>query len=197
MTAIVLSNVPEGHTPPDVPRKENNEVYDYFMSYEGGRYLAYADDPAELIDLLIPGYLDSDEDDRIVSRIRLALAVQTQAQALVLVGLSAEESEALKPWETKVLMHEGGSSPHGWGKEAGEVVEESSDETVDIWYSKVPLVLVETGYAPFTEVPRPLSAFGDTQKEENLVWLRPSDEEDLLDSLALVNAIYFARRLND
>lgn len=197
MAAIVLANAPEGHTPPDVPRKDNGDLYDYFMSYENGRYLAYADDPVDLLDLLIPGYADSDEDDRIMARIRLALDVQTQAQALVLAAVPQEEIDSLKPWEHKVLVHEGGSSPHGWGAEAGEPVEAGSGETVDIWYSKVPLILVDTGYAPFTDVPRPLSALGDTRNEENLIWLRPSDEEDFLDSLALVNFIYFARRLND
>ncbi|NAZ74281.1 hypothetical protein GTQ99_02410 [Kineococcus sp. T13] len=137
------------------------------VSYGGNGWIAYGDVPADLLDALIPGYCGLDDQARLVARIRLAYRAAVAAQALVLAEADSKELRALRPRERAALL-----------RPQHEAVR------LECWSSPIPLVLVDTAYAPFTSVDRPISAVADVVDPPNMMWLRPQDEWELLESLA-------------
>lgn len=147
----IVRNTQQGSDAPIAPRRDGGAGYTYELI--AGDRRVYADTPAELLDFLIFGYgqLES-ELDRLTARIRHALGTVVRVQA-VLNDLYSEA--AVTPVEFDALRAGGGAQ-------------------VETWDCPVPLVLVESLYAPVTDVARPLPGAG------SILWLQPEDEFEYL-----------------
>lgn len=199
MTVILTANRPYGRdnsAPPPALRLDGTN-FPWRMFFEDNSRIADADTPAEMLDLLKPGYLDAgDETEKLELRTELARSVQALARAVSLANISKENLEKMKEWEWNVLNFGGGDSgapmdPYGWGDGTGELGVANPD-VVDFWSSDVPLILVETSYQPYTDIHRPISHLGDYYKSlPNMIWLRPQDELTLLRSLSQIGYITF------
>jgi len=107
-----------------------------------------------------------DEDDRLVARTRLAVRAQVRIQALINADVDPAVWNALSAEDRQVLTGSRHEQPR-----------------IDFWDPEIPLVLVETGYAPWTDVDQPISGIADVQFPPNMIWLRPVDEAAFLASL--------------
>lgn len=164
MSIIVMKNNHEGDGPILPPTHENGSSYAYCMYFNGDAEVVFADTQDELLETLIPGYGAMSEDDKDVARILLASAAAAQVQAEILMDVDPD-SVTPEEWATLVARRD------------------VSQPRADWWSSVVPLVVVETGYQPYTDVPRPASSLSSTQDAENLWFVRPVEEEDFLVSL--------------
>lgn len=148
------------------PFNENNEPYQYCAILGGGEDYVYADTLRDILEYLIPGYSEAENDEEeTVLRIRYAGAAATMMQASILVNL---DTDTLTDDEWKVL-----TSP-----KLGPNVAEA-----DWWTSEVPFVAVQTSYRPYTENSRPAAAATEGVKGSTILWLRPADPTDFLTSL--------------
>lgn len=165
MSVILMRNNVEGDGPVIPPVRDNGAGYAYCMYFNGGAEVAFAESHVELLDVLIPGYLDFDDAERDYQRIRLAQSVAAQVQAEIIAEVSPDD---VTDTEWAAL-----TAPRG-----------VSQPRADWWTSPVPLVVVETGYEPFTSIPRPASGLPvDDENRDNLWFIRPAEEEDFLVSL--------------
>lgn len=201
MPAIVLPNSREGEKPSEVPYKEDGEFFEYIMYFDGNRRIAYSDDPAELIDLLISGYLEMNEEERLDARLSRVINLQAVTQAQIVLNLSPEDKESLSEWELVALKGEYNETNsyaiRGFWKERldkGENPEQIEDsDKLDIWTSEIPLVLIDAAYKPWSDIEPPLG----NPDGNNIIWLRPVDETDFLHSLASINYITFGSKRNN
>lgn len=162
----VLSRNPREGVAPEVPQRPEGGLYRFELIFDGGRYRAYADTVTELCEQLIHGYAALDDDvSQAAARIQHAVRAQVQLQAAIvadvgLSGCSAEERElVLGPRHVPPAL--------------------------EVWAADVPLVLVDTYYEPLGALPRPQGRpRSGGAPDSNLVWLRPGDEAELLESLA-------------
>ena len=164
MPAIILQNNMEADGPVSPPSHEDGQGYRYCMYYRNDADVAFADTYDELMDVLIPGYNDMNDDDQAYQRILLAQSVAAQIQALLMVDV---DTATLSEEEQAVL-----NAPRG-----------GVQPEANWWISEVPLVVVETSYKPFTDVPRPASGISSAADASNLIWIRPAEDEELLLSL--------------
>lgn len=189
MVAVLTANNPAGrdNSAPAPKLKEDGSNYAWRMFFDENRQIADADTLAELIEVFIPNYTSKDETSRLAARIIHARGIQMQLRSNILASLSPEDVEGLSEEEMNVLNFEGGD-PSGWGKEVA--FEDGTTGHLDVWVSDIPLVLLDTNYAPFPGKPAlPLSSYGDNKFVPNLIVLRPSSEMEYLQSLNLVGAI--------
>lgn len=205
MVAVITANNPRGRDnvapPPAV--KPNGEGYQWRMFFDGDRSVADADTLAELLDILIPGYSQAPEGDRLYERIAFAKRIQLAARVEVLARLSPEEADSLKDWEAALLSWEKQGDPWGWGDGSGEIKESEAffqfdedeedqiPEEPDMWSRDFPLVLLDVHYAPYSEIPPPLSSYGDYHHVPNIVWIEAMGEEEFLNSLTRIGYVTF------
>lgn len=171
-----MRNSRAGDEAPLSPVHEDGTRYPYAMHFDGSKYIGFADTPAELLGLLIPGYAEKDPQEQQVARITLAVGAQVAVQALINAESDPDVWEALSDAERTVLNGPRFEQPHGWS--------DPEDPLGDVWESEVVLVLVETGYAPYTDFDKPISGVADVLNPPNMLWLRPIDEWEFLESLA-------------
>lgn len=167
MSAVIVRNSRSGDGPPEAPRTEDNSLFPYAMNYDGFKYIAFAEDPTDLLDVLITGYAEKDDEGKMEARIRLAHDAQVALQAVI----NAETD----PTVLAALTDEQRAAMEGPRFE---------QPRVDFWDPEVVLVLVDSGYAPYTEIDRPISGIADVENPPNMQWLRPIEEWEFLTSLA-------------
>lgn len=193
MVAIVTSNnrLARDNVAPSPSVKADGTNYKWRMFYDSGQTIADSDDTDSLINLLYPEYVGLNKsEDRLAARTQLARSIQASARANVLASLTPDEYENLEEWELAVLSWDGGD-PYGWGDGSGELGT-VNEEMPDIWNADIPLILLNTSYAPNTEIPAPLSKHGDFYENlPNLFWLRPASELSFLTSLSAIGYIVF------
>lgn len=170
MTAIIMRNNLEEDGPIVPPVKDNGQGFQYCMYFRGDVDVAFADSYDELMDVLVPHYSEMSEEDKAFERIRLAQGAAAQIQGMILASLD-EGAVSEEEWVVLAAPRSGPQPRADW------------------WTSDVPLVVVETSYQPFTDVPRPASAKASTADADNLWWIRPAEEEELLFSLHEVGYI--------
>lgn len=170
MSATVVKNSFTGDEPILAPLKEDGNGYRYCMYFNGDADAAFADTYLELIEMLLPGYSSLEEEDQDVARIQFAQTAAASVQAMILAEL---EEDQVTPEEYEILS----------------VSRQLPQPEVRFWKTDVPLVVVETSYTPYTEVPPPSSALGSTRDVPNIWWIRPTEEEDFLISLHEVGII--------
>lgn len=195
MTSVITSNNPfarDNVAPPPITREDGTN-YPWRMFFDQGQRIADADTLDEMIDILIPGYLELEtREEKLAARIRLGAFVQQLARGAILSPITPEDAEEIEDWEWDVLVYGNDESrdPFGWKDGTGTLGEFDADG-IDVWSSKYPLVLLETSYTPFTEITPPLSSEGDFEYVKNLIWIRPSNEKDFLYSLSRIGFITF------
>lgn len=167
MSAVVIRNSREGGDPVTPPLRDDGALYLYCMYFDGFKYAAFADDPLDLLDALIPGYSGMDEQQQQIAKITYAIGAQRAVQAQIVADLDPEAWNALTSEEQTVLIAPRFQQP-----------------SVDFWNPPVPLVLVDTGYAPYTNLDRPISGIADVANPPNIIWLQPRDDWDFLNSLS-------------
>lgn len=145
--------------------------YRYQMVYEQGSRRVAADDPAELLDHLIPGYLDMPEELHAALRVNHAEESVHRLQQRINVAFGLDEADSD---EWRLLAVEWARPP-----------------AIEAWSGTVPLVLIDVHYAPHTELPRPRADGG------RIVWLDTEDDESYLRSVALAGEVFLAVRVAD
>lgn len=193
MTAIITPNSLTGDKSPDVPFKDDGEFYTHIMYFDQNSRIAYADSAEELIELLIPRYMEYDEENQTDLRVKYMLDIQKVIQQVIIGNLDEKTKESLKDWELKVLEgtynKQDSFAIRDFWKENPEVDISSSNENdkVDVWSSDQPIVLIDAAYQPWTELMAP---FGKPDGS-NVIWLNAMDEIQFLDSLSELGIIAF------
>lgn len=150
------------------PVRPDGTPYRYEMVHAAGARRIYADDPADLLAALIPGYAGArDPVQAARARIVHAAHVQVTLQAAVNVEYG---TEGCTPEERDLLCADRAVPP-----------------AVAEWTAPVPLVLVDCFYAPVTDLPRPRAV-----APGEILWLRPATEWDHLRSLSALGVIVLA-----
>ena len=169
---MIVTRNPRGATAVEAPRRPDGGLYRFEMIYDGLKYRAYADTATELCGLLIPGYAELEHDtEQAAARIQFAVGMQVQLQAAI---ATEADLEACSPAERELLLGPRHVPP-----------------AVASWEADVPLVLVDVFYEPVGELPRPAGR-PRGGGEPNLIWLRPSDEVELLSSLHRAGLVVLA-----
>jgi len=163
----------------------DGERYEHSLLY-GERTIAFADSLGELIDLILPGYAalpddPSGDDAALIARhdhiAQVANAIQggfnEQASERGLLDMATADENL-----TTALGHDRSLPWSGMVDGAGE--------SSYVWQSDIPLVLLTTDYAPFTDRPSP--------QGEAIVMLDPSDEATYLASLTKLGLVQYMRR---
>lgn len=150
----------EAPQPLGPPTREDGSLYLYEMVYAGMTRRAYEDTPEALMAHLIPGYLTMGEKARWQARLGLAVKAQVQVQAIV---NTMDSFHTLTEDQQAILQGPRHEPP-----------------VVATWECPVPLVLVASFYRPAGTAPRPVSNNG---MEPNVIWINPSDDLTLLESL--------------
>jgi hypothetical protein len=151
---------------------EDTAPYRFEMVHAAGTRRTRADELAELVSALIPGYPAGDPVAAAAARIGHA----THAQVTVQAAINLEFGLGCCSPEQRALLCGGRAVP----------------PAPALWTAPVPLVLVDCFYAPVGFVPRPLAA-----APGEILWLRPSTEPDYLRSLAALGVIAFTEYRSD
>ena len=160
MASIIL----EGTLPDTMPVREDGTGFPFAMAYQDRAVLA--DSRTELVADLIKDYADLPETeegnaDAHVARFESGVHVADQFQQII----AAQRVEEGK-FDTKVESEDTLTAIFTPRREKlGEIAP---------WNHVVPLVLISTDYAPFTEVPAP---------EGNIRWVNPYTETTFLNTL--------------
>lgn len=161
--------------PPMAFQTTTNTTIDHELNEGDGWYAAlesadgtviFADSLTEILGQLIDGYVASTSEEGAVQAFndRVDYAVR---QANVRQGMFA-----------LMATDDGQFDPDVESEETLTAIFADRDEfvpVVELWAGHVPLVLIETEYAPYTDVPRPAG---------NVRWVNPATDLTLLRSLA-------------
>lgn len=172
MAHVIVQNTREGDEPVAPSRREDGSYFPFGVYFDGGRTIAWGDDFEDLIDAMSPGYLDKDDQDRLITRITVAIKAQSAVQAQVFVEASDEDIQALTPEQERLV--------NGSNRERPEIAD---------WTSEIPLVLVTTAYQPHTDTPRPVSSYGPYHEVPNMWWINPEDDESLMTDLHTIGYV--------
>lgn len=164
-----------------IPEHTEGGEWLYSLGHGQGEF-SFADRAADLIAIILPDYdaLADDEDgDGEALWQRYRHVVQLAAQAQSGINASATAKGDLDPATCgeevlTALMQDRELPWIGFDRPGGR-----SD--LD-WQFKVPLVLIATQYAPFTDASRPSG---------RIIWLDPSRETSYLESLAALGLVDF------
>ncbi len=161
------------------PMNENGDPFAYCLVMPDGEDYLYADTYDDMLVNLIPGYLATDDlEERALMRMRLGTQVAVVKQAEILADL---DPAMITDEDWQVLT----------APKAGSQV-----TSPEWWNSPIPLIVVETSYVPYTDIPRPASGLNDGIVAENLWWIRPAEQEDFLLSLHEVGFVQLMENLN-
>jgi hypothetical protein len=166
MTELIPN--PRGDTPPPAPTRPDGTPYRFEMIFDGGGWRAYADEPAELLDALIPGYAAMHSPvARAEARIAHATGVQVALQASLNAGQGLDDCT---DEERRLLLGPRHEPPAPL-----------------VWRAPVPLVLVATFYRPQGALHAPRA-----EPPGQLWWIDPGDDITLLTSLHRTGLITLA-----
>ena len=167
--------------------------YPWRMFFDNNQRIVDSDTTGEALDFLIPNYTLLSKEEKAQERMNLAQQVQLLARGSILSGIDPYASDTITEWEWSVLTYgdENNLDPFGWEDGTGTIGIQNPD-VPDRWNnSQYPLVLVDTSYVPFTDIRPPLSSEGDFCEVKNIIWIRPSGEEELLRTLSRIGYITF------
>lgn len=143
------------------PKNEYGNQYTYCMFFNNEQEVAFADTHEELLSALINGYAEADENRQEYLRI---IEAQNAAAIIQAEIISQLDPNLITEKEYKTLTHP----------------KQIKQEPVLWWTNDVPLVVVETAYAPYTDVEPPAS---NKPNEENLWRINPLEDETFLINL--------------
>lgn len=160
---------------PIPPLREDGECFEWGIRLPGYSRIGWADSIPELVGILVgcPDYTDLSAKEQTYRRILRAVNLQcvTQARINLLSQTVRNDWEEACGWEREVLNGPRHIQPHGFESAAffdGE----------DVWTCPIPLLLVRTAYAPYSDI-EPVQGSGG-----NVWWIDPSTDTSMLDSLA-------------
>jgi len=154
-------------TTPTPSRRPDGTLYRYELIDPDDRWRVYADEPADLVAELIPGYVEAAATDRAVARESMAQRLRAAFQAELLAATGADELT-----EQQRLAFDGAATT--------------------TWTGSTPLVLVEGAYAPAGPLPRPVA-----EPPAQILWIDPSEDGALLRSLHYLGILVLAERVPD
>jgi len=161
---IIVSN-PRGDRPVEVPHHDDGSAFRFEMICDEAARRVYADTWTELVEALITGYADvSSAEEADETRLLYAVRVQVELQAAINAG--AVEYK-FSDEESNVLLGDRHDQPR-----------------IGMWTSEIPLVLVTSYYEPFGELDRPVGRPPVGDADSNLIWLDPTDEQTLIETVA-------------
>lgn len=155
-----------------VPSRADGLAWPYAMATDNGTL--FADTVTELVAELIPGYAGLPETadgaiDALHARYEAAVSHANLIQGLLAAVANAEgEFDAAAESESTLT--------------ALFADREQFVADFTVWDHQVPVVLIATDYAPYTDVPRPSG---------NITWLDPATETSLLQSLRDLGVILY------
>jgi len=131
---------------------------------------AYVSTESELVAVLIgrPEYVYFDQQSALVARIKYGIGTQCwqQARLNMLAQTVLDDWTDAEPWQRSVLAGSRATQPHGWPIKTVDLV--------DRWDCRIPLILVSTGFEPYSEVPAPVG---------EIWWIDVIEDSTLLGSL--------------
>lgn len=146
------------------PPTPEGRPYRYAWADDNGDTV-YAETGDHLINVWIPGYLDSTTEEQ--ARIRAEHAVRARTEIVATIAADVPAG-VLSESEEAILLADLSNMPD-----------------LDRWSSEIPLVLLEGMYRPFTDRLPPVSAIdGDVRDPSNILWLRHSSGNSYVESLA-------------
>jgi hypothetical protein len=172
MQYVITRNTRADQDPPGAPNREDGGLYEYAMRFNGDSLYCFTDNVEVLAGALtgdVDGYLAMSEQDRLVARIKASLGYQCKRQAVInQQAMQTGRWDKCTETEKNILNGRRDVQPSGW----------STDLLgADWWTAPVDLVLVSSGYAPWTSVPLPMTS-GDR------LWvIDPVTTEDWLSTL--------------
>lgn len=157
---------------PIPPERSDGSRYEWAIRLSDR--IGWADSISELVGVLVnePGYLDLSSQDQAYHRVLQAIRLQvsTQARINLIAQTMRDDWEQACEWERRILNGPRHVQPHDFDSRplfAGR----------DVWTCPIPLLLVRTGFYPYSEV-HPVEGNLD-----NVWWMDPSTDESFLDSL--------------
>lgn len=158
----------------NAPKNEDGE--DYRLIIVGPEEIVFGDGYEELVAALIDDedYLGATVEQKLAIRHDLAVSLATQIQAGVVLSLNESgtlDPEALTEPEINLLLNSKDAPYEADGEWSAK----------DTSGAIIPLFLVTTHYAPFTETPRVVG--------EDVVYIDPTDEEKLIRTLSALEVI--------
>lgn len=189
MTRVLLANnrASRDTVAPAPSIDENGLAFEWRMFFNNNSEIADASSLEELVDVFIPGYLELGVAERVEARVKYARGLILRLKTSILVSLTPEDREGLEPWELAFL--EADPEVITWEKD--------DDETIKVWKSDFPVMLIDVFYSPYTDTPRPISKHGDFDSSENLVFFKAIDDKSFLDSLKNLGMIEFGHPSSD
>lgn len=161
----------DGNLPDTLPAREDGTPYPFAAAWEDAA--VFTDTRTELTAALIPGYEDIPEGpdqaaDSLYARYESAVAIANNRQA-VLAAIAQEEGTFDPSLETEDTLT------------ALFTPKDQKIDEINQWdHEYVPLVLVASGYAPYTATQQPTG---------NVQWIDPYTETTFLDSLAAIGML--------
>lgn len=159
---------------PVPPLKPDGLPYEWGIWLPGHTRLGWADSIEELVGILTgePGYSEMAPREQAYHRIMEAVRLQvvTQARINLIAQTVRDDWQRACEWERRVLNGPRHVQPHGFesaGLFGGR----------DVWTCPIPLILVATGFAPYSPV-EPVQG-----SEGNVWWIDPSTDITFLESL--------------
>jgi len=171
MPAVIAANPPADHPVPDPPVRPDGGLYAFSLCYDAGKWRAYADTAAELLDVLIPGYLEADPQGRLELRLAYAVRCQVTLQAAV-VASNPDLMQRCTPAQQELLLSSRATPP-----------------LAEDWGAPLPLFLVTSFHTPIGLTPQPT-----TSGVGEVLWIDPSTEHELLGSLHAAGMVFMAAR---
>lgn len=168
---------------PPITLHEDGSPVKWRMFYSENSRIADSDELPELINVLIPGYLEMDEDGRRLARMMYVHEQQSVLRVYIYANLNAEQEAELSEVERALLTEAGTAN-----------ISFDDGDDVFIWSSPHPLVLIDMFYPPYNPTTvKPLSSEGDYETVSNIIWLRAATELDFLTSLSSAGFISFGK----
>lgn len=140
-----------------IPLKEDGTYYKYEMICDGGWSRLYDDNLSGLLEYLTPGYEELNDDEKVEARIKNSIDMQVFLQSQL---NTFYEDVDVKITEKQILVSPRNVQPK-----------------IDVWSAKIPIVLIDAFYIPYTELKAPTSSLGNYNDVENIWWLKPAEGE--------------------
>lgn len=178
------------------------EVYDWWMiDLRNPGDVIYADTFKDLSLAISRGSSDDSTEEKMNARIRFGLDAMVFLKNQLKNYIKENSTIEVQRWEGEVIatsLQYPRDCVYGWGDGNNrfflEDIPSRNVEFQDVWNSRVPLILFELNYAPYTPLKAPISGYSE-EEYTNLKWIRVSSEYEFLTSLEAEGLIEYGRTL--
>ena len=174
---VIVSNITEVSSQPTQPVDDNGDEYVFHCYFDGMSKIVFSNSLEEIVSVFISGYLDMSDADRATARLTYLSVLRASIIDQIVEDLDQDD---ITDEELDILTS---SATSGWG-----------EGSVDTWYHSVPLVILAHNYAPYTDIPQPVSAYGDIMEVGNILVLNALDDDTFIKSLDRTGVAVFYQR---